>query len=84
LLGYPKTMKFRYLQGNLTQKKKCMTVFEFIGQFFFQNDFLNIKKSFQSMESEYSLRRVLEASRHFLFYRFETKTDVLKTFQKQF
>jgi hypothetical protein len=34
--------------------------------------FLNSKKSFQSMRSEYSMRRDVEASRHFLFYRFET------------
>jgi hypothetical protein len=34
--------------------------------------FINFKKFFQSMGSEYSLRRDLEASRHFLFYRFQT------------
>jgi hypothetical protein len=48
-----------------------MTVYEFMFMF------LNSKKSFQSMGSEYSMRRDLEASRHFLFYRFETTTYTL-------
>jgi hypothetical protein len=34
--------------------------------------FFNSKKTFQSMGSEYFLKKELEASRHFLFYRFET------------
>jgi hypothetical protein len=40
--------------------------------------YLNSKKSFQSTGSEYSMRKDLEASRHFLFYRFETNQRCLK------
>jgi hypothetical protein len=46
LLGYPKTMKFRDLLGSLTWKKFFMNVFEFIGQFFFQNDVFKLKEVF--------------------------------------
>jgi hypothetical protein len=50
LLGYPKTMKFRDLQRSLTWEKYCMTVFEFIGQFFFQNDFFKLQEVFSKHE----------------------------------
>jgi hypothetical protein len=46
--------------------------------------FLNSKKIFQSMGSEYSLRRDLETSRHFLFYRFETNQMCLKHSKNSF
>jgi hypothetical protein len=64
LLGYPKTMKIRNLQGNLTWKKKnCMTVFEVIGQFYYQEVF-----------SEHEIRVFIENGfgnfQKFLFYRF--------------
>jgi hypothetical protein len=39
--------------GNLLAWKFFMTIYVFVGQFFFQNDVFNSKKSFQSMGSEY-------------------------------
>jgi hypothetical protein len=50
------TMKFRELQGSLTWKKFFMTVFELIGQFFFQNDIFKPKEVF----SEHVIRIFLE------------------------
>jgi hypothetical protein len=73
-----KNMKFRDLQGFL------MTVFEFIGQFFFRNDGFTLQEDFKSLGSEYSLRTDLEVFRHFLFYRLETPQISLKGFLKQF
>jgi hypothetical protein len=49
LLGCPKPTKIRDLQGNLSREKLFITIFKFIGQFFFQNNVLNSKKSFQSI-----------------------------------
>jgi hypothetical protein len=49
-------MKFRGLQGSLTWKKFFMTVFEFIGQYFFQNDVFKLQEVF----SEYGIRVFLE------------------------
>jgi hypothetical protein len=67
LLGSPKTMKFSDLQ------EIFMTVFEFIGQFFFQNDVVKLQEVF----SEHEICRVfiengLGSFQSFLFYRFET------------
>jgi hypothetical protein len=72
-LGYPKTMKFRDFQRSLTWKKVFMTVFESIGQFFFQNNVFKL----QEVISEHGIRVFFEGtkmkvSRHFLFYRFQT------------
>jgi hypothetical protein len=50
LLGCPKTMNFRDLQGSLSSKKLFMTVFEFIGQFFFQNDVFKLQGVFSELE----------------------------------
>jgi hypothetical protein len=56
MLGYPKTLKFRDLQGNLTWEELFMTIFEFIRQFFFQNDVFKIQEVF----SELAIRVFLE------------------------
>jgi hypothetical protein len=42
-------MKFRDLQGSLTWEKFFITVFEFIGQFFFQNDDLKLQEVFSEL-----------------------------------
>jgi hypothetical protein len=36
-------MNFRDLQGSLTSKKFFITVFEFFGQFFFQNNIFKLQ-----------------------------------------
>jgi hypothetical protein len=59
-----------------------MTVIEFIGQLFFQNDIYKLQKVFSEHEITVFLEKGLRASRNFLFYRFET--NPVKTFQKQF
>jgi hypothetical protein len=46
MLGYPKTMKFRDLQGSLTRDKFFIAIFEFIRQYFFQNDVFKIQEVF--------------------------------------
>jgi hypothetical protein len=81
LFGYPKTIKFKDLLGSLTWKKFFMTVFEFIGQFFVQNDVFKLQEVF----SDHGIRieKGLEASRHFLFYRFyRSDKNIPKTFLK--
>jgi hypothetical protein len=45
-----------------------MTISEFIGKYFFQNDIFKLKEDFQSLGSEFSLRMDLDVFRHFLFY----------------
>jgi hypothetical protein len=42
--GYPKTMRFGDLQGSLTREKFFMTIFEFIGQFIFQNNVFKLQE----------------------------------------
>jgi hypothetical protein len=49
-------MKFKNLQGNLLWEKFFMTVFEFIGQFFFLNDVYKLQEVF----SEFEIRLFLE------------------------
>jgi hypothetical protein len=49
-----------------------MIVLNLLDNFSSKMMFLNSEKPFQSIESEYSLRTDLGASRNFLFYRFET------------
>jgi hypothetical protein len=53
---YPKTMKFRDLQGSPTLKTFFMTVLEFIGQFFSQNDVFKLQEVF----AEHGIRVFLE------------------------
>jgi hypothetical protein len=52
--------------------KFFMSIFEFVEIFISKMMFLNFKKTFQSLGSEYSFGTDLEVSRHFLFYRFKT------------
>jgi hypothetical protein len=39
-------MKFRDLQGSLSLAKFFMAIFEFVGQFFFQNDVFQLQEDF--------------------------------------
>jgi hypothetical protein len=50
LLGCPTTMKFRDLQESLTWEEFFIAVFEFIGQFFFQNDIFKLQEVFSELE----------------------------------
>jgi hypothetical protein len=54
--GYPKTMKYRDLQGSLAWELFFIAVFEFIRQLFFQNDVFKIQEDF----SELAIRVFLE------------------------
>jgi hypothetical protein len=38
LLGYPKSRRFKDLQGSLACEIFLITFFEFIGQYYYQND----------------------------------------------
>jgi hypothetical protein len=49
MLGYPRTMKFRDIQGSLTWEKFFMAIFEFIRQFFFQNEVLKVQEVFSEL-----------------------------------
>jgi hypothetical protein len=59
MFGYPKTKKFRDLQGSLTREKFFMAIFELIRQFFFQNDVFKIQEIFL----ELAIRVFLENQR---------------------
>jgi hypothetical protein len=41
-----KTMKFRDLQRSYSWEKFFMAIFEFVGRFFFQNDFFKLQEDF--------------------------------------
>jgi hypothetical protein len=43
-------MKFRDLQGSLSWEKFSMTVFEFIGHFFLQNEVFVLQEVFSELE----------------------------------
>jgi hypothetical protein len=77
-------MKFRDLQGNVTWNKFFITVFEFIGQFFFQNDVFKLQKDFSKHEIRVFLEKRLGCFQTFLILQIWDKPDVLETFQKQF
>jgi hypothetical protein len=66
------TMKFSDLKENLTWHKFSWLFLNFLDNVSSKMMFLNSKKSFQSLGSEYSLITNLETTRHFLFYKFET------------
>jgi hypothetical protein len=59
-------MKFRDLQGSLTWKKFFMTVFEFIGQLFFQNDNFKLQEVFSEHEIRVFFEKGLENFQTFI------------------
>jgi hypothetical protein len=46
LFGYPKTIRFTELLGSLKREKFFITIFEFIAQFYFQNDIFELQEVF--------------------------------------
>jgi hypothetical protein len=65
LLGCPKTMKFRNLQGSVSCEKFFITVFEFVGQSFFQNIVFKLQEVFSELEIRVFLKNGLEVFRYF-------------------
>jgi hypothetical protein len=63
---------------NGPEKFLASTIFEFCGQFFFQNEVLKLQKVFSELVKLF-LRTDLESSRHFLFW---DKPEVLKKISK--
>jgi hypothetical protein len=84
VLGYPCKKSQNY--GSLYTWKIFMHIFEFFGQFFFQNDVFKLQEVFSELELrlELSLRTDSEVSRHFLFYRFETNQRWIEDFKNRF
>jgi hypothetical protein len=77
-VGYPQKytimadqfkMSANYVAAN--QLNFYMTIFEFIGQFFFQNDVFKLQEVFSELKIRV-LRMDLKISRYFIFNRFET------------
>jgi hypothetical protein len=84
LFGYPKTIKFRDLQCNLTGKKFYFDRFCFIGQFFFEHDIFKLQEVFSECGIRALLEKGLVSFQIFLILQIWDKPDVLKTFQIQF
>jgi hypothetical protein len=80
LLGYPKTLKVRDLQGSLSWEKFFITVFEFIGQLCFQNDVFKLQEVFSELEIRLFLENGLESFQTFLILQILDKLEVLKRF----
>jgi hypothetical protein len=80
VLGYP-SKKSQY-HRNPYAWKIVMTIFEFVGQFYFQNDVFKLQEDF----SEHGIREFLEngLGNFQTFLQIWDKPDVPKTFQKQF
>jgi hypothetical protein len=80
-----KTMKFIDLQiYSLSWEKSFMTIFEFIGQFFLQNDIFKLQEVFSELEIRVFLENRARSFQTFLFLEISDKPQVLKRFQKQF
>jgi hypothetical protein len=60
-----------------------MTVFEFIGQVFFQNDVLKLEEVFSELEIRVFLENGLGSFQTFFILQISDKPEVLKRFQKQ-
>jgi hypothetical protein len=84
LLGCPKTMKFRDLQGSLSCEKFFMAIFEFVGQFCFQNNVFKFQEDFSEHGIRVFLGNRLGSFQEFLILQISDKLEVLKRFQKQF
>jgi hypothetical protein len=61
-----------------------MVIFEFFGQFFFQNDVLKLQEGFSELEIRVFLGNGLGSFQTFLILQISNKPDVLKIFQTQF
>jgi hypothetical protein len=76
VLGYP-SMKSQN-HGTPYVRKIFMTIFELVGQFFFQNDIFKLQEDF----SELGIRVILDET--ILILQIKVEPEVLKRFQKQF
>jgi hypothetical protein len=61
-----------------------MVIFEFVGQFFFQNDVFKLQEVFSELEIRVFLENGLESFQQFLILQILDKPEALKRFQKQF
>jgi hypothetical protein len=62
-----------------------MIIFEFIGQFYFQNDIFKLQKDFSELVTRVFLENGLESFQlFFLFYRFETNQRCKKDSKNRF
>jgi hypothetical protein len=61
-----------------------MTIFEFVGQFFFQNDVFKLQEDFSELGIRVFLENGLESFQTFLISLHIFETNQLKIFQKQF
>jgi hypothetical protein len=61
-----------------------MTIFEFFGQFFFENDVFKLPESSSEHEIRVLLENGLGSFHTFLILQISYKLEVLKRFQKQF
>jgi hypothetical protein len=59
-------MKFRDSQGSLYSEKFFMTIFEFIGQFYFQNDIFKLLEVVSELEIRAFLENGLGSCQTFL------------------
>jgi hypothetical protein len=66
-------------------KEFFFTVFEFIGQFFFQNDVFKIQEVFSEHDGiRVLIENGLEGFQKFLIFQIGDKTEMLKIFKKKF
>jgi hypothetical protein len=60
-----------------------MTIFEFVGQFFVQNDVFKLQEDFSELGIRVFLENGLGKFQTFLILRIWDKTEVIKRFQNQ-
>jgi hypothetical protein len=65
-------------------KQKFMAVFDFVVQFFFQNDVPKLLEVLSELEIKVFLENGPESFQIFLILQISDKPEVLKRFQKQF
>jgi hypothetical protein len=61
-----------------------MATFEFVGQFFFQNNVFQLQENFSEHEIRVFLENGLGSFQTYLILQILDKPEVLKKFQKQF
>jgi hypothetical protein len=58
-----------------------ITIYEFVGQFFFQNDVFKLQEVFSDLEIRVFLGNGLESFQTFLILQIQDELEVLKRFQ---
>jgi hypothetical protein len=61
-----------------------MSIFEFIGRFYFQNDVLKLQKVFSELGIRVFFENELGSFQEFLILQIRDNPEMLKRFQKQF